>query len=153
MKQIVISVVSALVTAAALVAGAPAHADPIGNWVAKVNKKLDRTIVFPSNGRSGIVEATFNRRDDGRAEAIVVESADREMKRAARHTLNRIRDLPPLPAGYTGTRIRMQMLIGDMSDLKTYNEQRTRMLASAQATNLRCASLNAPVRLAATAAK
>lgn len=153
MKQIVIGVISALVTAAALTASAPAHADPIGNWVEQVNKKLDRTIVFPSNGQSGVVEATFKRRDDGRAEAIVVQSGSAAMRRAAQHTLNRVRDLPPLPAGYTGKRIRMQMLVGHMSDLTSYDEQRKRMLASAQATNLRYARLNVPVRLAATTAK
>lgn len=153
MKQIVIGVVSALATAAALAATAPAHADPLGSWVEQVNEKLDRTIVIPSDGQSGVVDATFKRSSDGRVEDIVVRSGSSAMKRAARHTLRRIRDLPPLPAGYADMRIRMQMLVGSVSDLPSYDDQRERMLASAQAANLRYARLNAPVRVAANTAK
>ncbi|WP_375427402.1 hypothetical protein [uncultured Sphingomonas sp.] len=163
MNQIVIGVVSALVTAAALAAGAPAHAnanananaDPgaIENWVKQVNRKLDRTIVFPANGRSGVVQATFERDDDGRARAIIVKSGHPAMTRAARHTLNRIRDLPQLPAGYVGKRIRMQMLVGNVADPVSYHDQRKRMLASAQASNVRFAQRNGPGQLAVLATK
>lgn len=153
MKQIVIGVVSALVTAAALAAGTPAHADPLESWVEQVNRKLDRSIVFPSNGQVGVVEATFKRRGDGRAEAIVTRSGSPAMQRAARQTLTRIRDLPPLPTGYAGIPIRMQMLVGHQSELASHNKRRERMLESARAANMRLIGERAPFEVASTAAK
>lgn len=137
MKQIVIGLISGLATAAALLAGAPAYADPLDGWVKAVNKKLDRAVPIPTSGRHGVAEATFERGEDGRAKAIVVRSDDRALARAARITLARVRGLPALPAGFKGARIRMQMLIGDFADPFAYYAQRKQMLATAQASNAR----------------
>ena len=152
-KDIVIGLVTGLATAAALFVGSPANAEPIGDWVKVVNKKLDRNIALPSNGRSGVVTATFKRGEDGRPTAVSVDSKDRTLARAARITLNRLRRLPPMPEGYGGTRIRMQMLVGSAADLAAYHSKRAELLASAQASNLQLAMTPRPVQVAAVTAR
>lgn len=152
MKQIVIGVISGLTTAALLFASTSATAspDPIESWVKATNAKLERHMVYPTSGQSGIVVATFQRSQDGRATAINIRSASPAMARAARNTLTRLRDLPPLPPGYADKRIRMQMLVGDPADTAGYHAQRKQLIAAAQTNNMQLAARLQPVQVAAS---
>ncbi|UVO51747.1 hypothetical protein M0208_14975 [Sphingomonas sp. SUN019] len=152
MKQIVIGLMSGLVTATLLFASTSVNAstDPLQGWVQAANKKIEGRMVYPSNGESGVVVATFQRGQDGRPTAITIRSASPAMARAARLTLNRVRDLAPLPAGYDGKRIRMQMLIGDPTDAADYYAQRKQLLAAAEQNNVQLAAKLQPVQVAAT---
>lgn len=152
-KDIIIGFASCLATAATLFVGSPANAEPIGDWVKTVNKQLDRKIAFPPDGRSGVVMATFERGENGRPTAVTVDSKDRALARAARITLSRLRQLPPLPEGYGARRIRMQMLVGNPADLAGYRAKRADLLASAEATNVRLARMSRPVQVATATAR
>ncbi|UVO50208.1 hypothetical protein M0208_06610 [Sphingomonas sp. SUN019] len=152
MKQIVIGLMSGLVTATLLFASTSVNASPdrLQGWVKATNKKIESRMVYPSNGESGIVVATFQRSQDGRPVAISIRSASPTMARAARLTLNRIHDLAPLPAGYEGRRIRMQLLIGDSIAAVDYYAQRKELLAAAKQNNVQLAARLQPVQVAAT---
>lgn len=153
MKQIVMGVLSGLVTAATLLAGAPANAQSIDGWVKAVNKKLDRNMAFPENGWHGVAEATFERGADGRAKAVRVRSRNRAVARAARITLARVYNLPPLPAGYEGKRIKLQMLVGDPLNTTGFHARRKELLAAAQVQNGRLVPGQDGIRLAALATR
>lgn len=159
MREVVIGVATGLATAAALIMStsghaqstsvqpAPVQATPIQDWVEAVNARVDRAMIMPA-GEHGMVEATFQRGDDGRVRAVEVGRGTLSMKRAAKLSLNRLRDLPPLPAGYAGTRIRVRMLMGDPADVWGYHTRRRQMLADARTSNLRLAQAAQPVRVA-----
>lgn len=155
MKQIVIGAVSGIATAALLFATSSANASPqsIETWVKAANQKLERRMVYPSNGASGIVTATFQRGPDGSPVAVEIRPTRRALMNAARATLNRVRDLPPLPPGYGDKRIRMQMLIGDPANATEYYTQRKQLLASAQVNNVQLASRQRSVEVAASQAR
>jgi hypothetical protein len=152
MKQIVIGLMSGLVTATLLFASTSVNAspDPLKAWVKATNQQIERRMVYPNNGENGVVVATFQRGQDGRPTAITIRSASPAMARAARLTLDRVHDLAPLPAGYDGQRIRMQMLIGDPADTADYYAQRKQLLATAETNNVQLAARLQPVQVAAT---
>ena len=142
---------SGLATATMLFATSTnAGADPLDAWVKAANHKIERRMVYPNNGESGVVIATFQRSQDGRPTAITVRSASPAMMRAARITLNRVRDLPSLPDGYDGKRVRMQMLIGDPAAAGEYYAQRKQLLATANTNNVQLAQRLQPVQVAAS---
>jgi hypothetical protein len=151
MKQVVIGLMSGLATAALLFASTSVNAspDPLQEWVKATNKTIESRIVRPSNGETGIVIATFSRGEDGRPTAVAVRSASPAMARAARLTLNRLRDLAPLPEGYDGRRIRMQLLIGDPDFVGDYYIQHRQLLAAAERNNVQLAARLRPVQVAA----
>lgn len=141
-----------LIAAAAALAGTPAYAGPdqVSTWVNAVNKKLERTIVYPPNGRHGVAHATFRRTADGRAELVSVKAKSASVARAARLTVARLRDLPPEPTGMSGRNIVLQMLIGNPNDARSYYHQRAQMLASAETGNRQVAARMAGSQLAST---
>lgn len=155
MKQIVIGLISGVATAALLIISAPASASPesIDSWVSTVNGKLERWMVHPSDDTSGIVTATFRRGSDGSPTEIEIRPTRPSLMRAARSTLHRVRDLPPLPPGYTTNRIRLQMLVGDPAHVAEYYAQRRALLASAQTQNVQVASRQPAVEIAASGAR
>ncbi|MDF2496094.1 hypothetical protein [Sphingomonas sp.] len=142
MKNIVIGVTSGITAAAALSFGSPANAEPtsLDAWVKVVNQRIEDRMVTPASGRSGVVFATFSRGEDGRPTAVQISRTGRVLANAARRTLARIGALPPLPSGYEGKRIRMQMLVHDLNDTSGYYQRRGVMLASANAQNLAVAA-------------
>lgn len=152
MKQIVIGLMSGLATATSLFASTSVNAspDPLQGWVKATNKKIESRMVYPFNGESGIVVATFQRGQDGRPTAITIRSASPALARVARVTLNRVHDLAPLPAGYDGQRIRMQLLIGDSTAAADYYAQSKQLLAAAEQNNVQLAARLQPVQVAAT---
>lgn len=148
-------IIAGLIAASAALAGTPAYAAPdtVSNWVKTVNKKLDRTVVFPANGRSGTARATFQRTEGGRAVLVSVRSSDRAVERAARQTVAQLRNLPPMPAGLEGREITLQMLIGDPNNPRAFYKQRETMLASAENSNQRLAARVAGTQLAMSTIK
>lgn len=148
MKSIVIAVAA---TASFLAGGAAAAqtSGSIDGWVAQVNRQLDARMVLPRTGEHGRATVMFRRGVDGRAVDVAVESGRAVLKRAARATLARLRDLPPLPAAYEGRRIRLQLLVGDPSNHAGYIRDRNTMLTAATATNIRVAQRTENVQVAA----
>jgi TonB family protein len=128
---------------------AAAQSRSVEDWVAEVNRKLDRKMVYPANGEAGKAVVTFELGEDGRARAVSVHSGNRALTRAARQTLIRVGTLPALPSGYAGTRIRMQVIVGDPNRADHFLVERERMLAAASASNARLAGTRAATQLAA----
>lgn len=145
MKTIIIGVVSGVAAAAILFTANPAsaQASSLDAWVQTVNHELDRSMIIPQSGESGTVTATFELGTDGRAKDIRIAPAPSGLARAARATLQRVRGLPPLPAEYADKRIRMQMLVGDQSDVFGFYRTRAAMIASANRHNVELARLQA----------
>lgn len=148
-------VIAGLVAAATFLAGAPAQAgaDPLAGWVDTVNKKLDRNIDYPTGGQHGVAYATIRRTEDGRAVLVNVDCEDRALARAARRTVARLRDIPPMPMGFRGQAIRMQMLIGDPGNVHAFNLRRRQMLADATGRNVQLAARVAGSQLASNATR
>lgn len=148
-------VIAGLIAAATFLAGTPAHAeaDPLADWVTTVNKKLDRNIAYPSGGQHGVAYATIRRTEDGRAVLVKVNCEDRALARAARLTVARLRNVPPLPMGYKGSAIRMQMLIGDTNNPNAFYARRKQLLADAANKNAQYAARMAGSQLASVEAR
>lgn len=147
-------IIIGLVAAAASLAGAPAYAEEgISGWVKTVNNKLDRTIVYPSGDQHGVAHAVIQRTPDGRARLVSVRSENRALARAARLTVARLRRLPPMPSGYEGRPIALQMIIGDPNDFGAFHRDRARMLASADNSNRLLAARVEGTRLAMNVAR
>lgn len=147
-------IIIGLVAAAAALGGTPAYAgNGISGWVTTVNKKLDRAIVFPGDGRHGVAHAVIQRTPEGRAKLVSVRSESRAVARAARITVSRLRGLPPMPSGYEGSVIALQMLIGDPDDAYSFYRNRDRMLASADTRNRQLAARLEGAQLAMNAAR
>lgn len=142
--------IAGLIAGVVLLAPHAAHAqsDPIGTWVKAVNKKLDASMVYPLGGQHGTAQATIRRTEDGRAVLVDVSADSPAIARAARRTVARLRNVPPLPVGFKGQPIRMQMLIGNPNDAYAYYRSRKQMLAKAETNNVQLASRLAKAQLA-----
>lgn len=151
----IVDIAGLAAASAILLAANPVNAqsDPIADWVKTVNKKLDNTMVYPSGPQHGTAYATIRRTEDGRAVLVDVRADSPAIARAARLTVARLRNVPPLPAGFKGQPIRMQMLIGDPNNTYAYYSNRKRMLASAERRNVELAARMAGAQLASNAAR
>jgi hypothetical protein len=109
----------------------------VAEWVKQVNLKLDRSMPVGDN-RTGLVVVTFRRGADGYPAAVQVHDARPALRHAARETLRRARQLPPLPPGIKpDQRITMQLLFAGDEDLEVYSAKRSAMTVYANDTNRR----------------
>ncbi|MEG3166461.1 energy transducer TonB [Sphingomonas sp. PB2P19] len=146
MKSILVKLATAV---AVLFPVAPAVSQtPIDNWVKQVSNKLDANIEMPTGSADGLVTATFKRSETGQVTDVIIDSRDSKLTRAALATMRRLRDLPPLPAGFEGKRIRMNLLIGNMSDYAGYVRQLKALRAQASSSNTQLAKRLSPVQVA-----
>ncbi|MBV1691273.1 hypothetical protein KRR38_27215 [Novosphingobium sp. G106] len=92
------------------------------------------------NGLTGITTALFRRGEDGRAMDIVLIGATPGAERAARLTLQRLGQLPPLPQGVNPRqRIKLQLLLDSGYDAGAFKKKLRDMLAAADEANRRFA--------------
>lgn len=109
----------------------------VAEWVEQVNVKLYRSMAV-GDSLTGAAVVTFRRGADGYPEAVQVHEASPPIDRAARETLRRARQLPPLPSGVNPNQlIRVQLLFSGDEDQKVYLAKRHAMLAAADETNRR----------------
>lgn len=121
----------------------------LDDWVSSVNRKVARALVLPNGNASGQSEVIFRRGPDGSPTDIHVVSGDRRIAFAAHRTVQRLRDLPPLPTGFAPDhRIKMNLLIGDPSHRSKYEEARVKMNGQAVANNTRLSRRPASVSVA-----
>ncbi len=121
---------------------------PIDDWVKQVSMKLDANIEMPAGSTDGLITATFKRSETGQATDVIIDGRNSELKRAALVTMRRLRDLPPLPAGFEGKRIRVNLLIGNMSDYGGYVRQLQVLRTQASSSNTQLAKRLSPVQVA-----
>ncbi|MEG8055347.1 hypothetical protein QP185_22435 [Sphingomonas aerolata] len=110
--------------------------------------KLDANIEMPAGSTDGLITATFKRSETGQATDVIIDGRNSELKRAALVTMRRLRDLPPLPAGFEGKRIRVNLLIGNMSDYGGYVRQLQVLRTQASSSNTQLAERLSPVQVA-----
>jgi hypothetical protein len=122
-------------------ANAADHRDPLAAWVIQVNRQVDSHIVAPDRDASGKAVITFRRGTDGRPYDVAARSGEPNVAAAGVRTILRLRNLPPLPAGFpSGQKIVMNFLVGTQNRLPEYQEGRRQLLASADKANAEIAA-------------
>jgi hypothetical protein len=131
---------AALVHASPLLAEvSPSDAPPasIAAWVGTVNAQLEEATAR-TRGTTGSATAIFRRASNGRPTDIKIIAATPAMEHAARGTLARLGQLPPLPSGVgPDQRIKLQLLFDDGSDVYAFEKKVHVLLAQAEAANMR----------------
>ncbi|MEN2787960.1 energy transducer TonB [Sphingomonas qilianensis] len=123
------------------VASSAHQVDTLDEWVQHANKELKRSMVPPRDGSGGKSTVTFRRGADGRPTDIVVLTRGGHIASAARRSVSRMRNLPPLPSGFTpDQRITMHLLVGDATNQYDFERENAKMVASAKAANAKLAA-------------
>jgi hypothetical protein len=129
---------AALVPISPLVADTPPSAEPpatVHDWVTAVNARIDAVLINKAQ-LDGTVTVAFRRGGDGLASEIEIRGARPAMAHAARRTLARLGQLPPLPRGIDPRQqIKLQLLFGAGDDRETFDDKRRAMLAAASERN------------------
>lgn len=141
-NSIVLLASAAIFHASPLLAEVPQRGAPpasLNAWVGAVNARISEVMVEP-NGLTGITTALFRRGEDGRATDIVLVRATPAEERAARLTLQRLGQLPPLPRGVNPRqRIKLQLLLDSGYGVSAFRKKRRDMMAAADVENRRFA--------------
>jgi hypothetical protein len=119
----------------------------VAEWVKQVNLKLDRAMPVGDNP-TGLVVVTFRRGDDGYPTAMRVHDASPALRSAARETLRRAHQLPPLPHGINPNQaIRVLLLFAGDENMDVYSAKRRAMTMSADEANSRFDRKREPARV------
>lgn len=147
--MLTIAIALAAAAASQPTASTPAPAD-IPSWVAETNRLLERHLVHPLFGDTGVATVTFRRGPDGRPTDITAKSGRPSVSRAAIRTVRAVGVLPPMPAAMPeGQRVTFQFLVGQVGHEDEYDTARRTLLASADRANVELAAkLDGSTRLA-----
>lgn len=139
-NSIVLLASAAIFHASPLLAEVPQRsASPasLNAWVAEVSARISQVMPDP-NGLTGTTTALFRRGEDGRATDIVIGGATPAEESAARLTLHRLGELPPLPRGINPRqRIKLQLLLDSGYDVGAFKQKRRDLELAANEANRR----------------
>lgn len=136
MNTTIAAIVAAAAALSATASPAQAQTDALNLWVKSVADQVNARIRIPADGRGyGVASAIVRRTPDGRAELVKMDCKNPSVARAARMAIARLHKLPPLPKGFDGTPIRMNLLLGNPGDSRGYHAQLDRLTAQAEAQN------------------
>lgn len=140
MNTTIAAIIAAAAALSAMASPAQAQTDALNVWIKSVSKQVSANMRIPHSGNGsyggyGVASATVRRTPDGRAELVKMDCKNRSVARVARIAIARLRKLPPLPSGFDGAAIRMNLLLGDPGDSRGYYAQLDRLTAQADAQN------------------